>query len=316
MVLSCVVSEPVVGSLTPNAWSRSSPVAILGQQRALLRVGAVPQQRAHRVHLRVAGAGVGAAPVDLFEDDRRLVDAEAGAAVRFGNQRREVAGVGERLDERVGIGAGGIELAPVAVGKVLAEVADPGAQILMKVRHDGGGDHTWVAGPLHPAKRLRYARTPVARSTPPRLCARTGRVHGSEYYERPHADACRSPRGEPLVTQASRALFGVPGGGGNLDLIEAAGRSALPFVLTATETGAALAAMAQAEITGRPGACLTTLGPGAASVVNGVACALLDRAPLLVFTDSHGGGAEQPVRASAARSRGAAPTRDAGQRAC
>lgn len=34
-----------------------------------------------------------------------------------------------------------------------------------------------------------------------------------------------------------RALFGLPGGGGNLDLIEAAGRAGLPFVLTATETG-------------------------------------------------------------------------------
>jgi acetolactate synthase-1/2/3 large subunit len=85
----------------------------------------------------------------------------------------------------------------------------------------------------------------------------------------------------------SRALFGVPGGGGNLDLIEAAGHASLPFVLTATETGAALAAMAQAEVTGAPGACLTTLGPGAASVTNGVACAFLDRAPLLVFTDTY-----------------------------
>jgi len=83
-----------------------------------------------------------------------------------------------------------------------------------------------------------------------------------------------------------RALFGVPGGGSNLDLIAAAGRADLPFVLTATETAAAIAALAQAEITGRPGACLTTLGPGAASVVNGVACAYLDRAPLVVFTDS------------------------------
>ena len=146
MVLSCVVSEPVVGSLTPNACSRSSPRGDLGQQRGLLRLGAVPQQRAHRVHLRVARAGVGAAAVDLLEDDRRLVDAEAGAAVLFGNQRREVAGVGERLDERVGIRAGGIELAPVAVGKVLAEIADARAQILMTVRHDIGGDHTWVAG--------------------------------------------------------------------------------------------------------------------------------------------------------------------------
>ena len=81
-------------------------------------------------------------------------------------------------------------------------------------------------------------------------------------------------------------VFGVPGGGSNLDLIEAAGHAGLPFVLTSTETGAALAAIAQAEISGRPGACLTTLGPGVASVVNGVACAWLDRAPLIVFTDS------------------------------
>src|SRR5437899_9888879 len=82
------------------------------------------------------------------------------------------------------------------------------------------------------------------------------------------------------------AMFGVPGGGSNLDLVEAAGRARLPFVLTSTETAGALAAVAQAEVTGRPGACLTTLGPGAASVVNGVACARLDRAPLVVLTDS------------------------------
>src|SRR3954468_13449657 len=81
-------------------------------------------------------------------------------------------------------------------------------------------------------------------------------------------------------------VFGVPGGGSNLDLIDAARRAEMPFVLTATETGAALAAIAQAEIGGCPGVCLTTLGPGVTSVVNGVACAWLDRAPLLVFTDS------------------------------
>src|SRR5205814_9594495 len=82
-----------------------------------------------------------------------------------------------------------------------------------------------------------------------------------------------------------RFLFGMPGGGSNLDLLDAAGRVGLRFVLTATETAGALAAVAQAEITGRPGACVTTLGPGVASVVNGVACARLERAPLLVFTD-------------------------------
>jgi acetolactate synthase-1/2/3 large subunit len=95
-----------------------------------------------------------------------------------------------------------------------------------------------------------------------------------------------------LCEAGVRTLFGVPGGGSNLDLVEAAGRADLPFVLAATETAGAIAALAQGEITGRPGACLTTLGPGAASVVNGVACASLDRAPLIVFTDNHASRAE------------------------
>jgi len=89
-----------------------------------------------------------------------------------------------------------------------------------------------------------------------------------------------------------RAIFGVPGGGSNLDIIAAAARIGLPFVLTATETAGAIAAIAQAEVTGCAGACLTGLGPGAASVVNGVACALLDRAPLIVITDAHPASAD------------------------
>src|SRR5687768_16050421 len=92
---------------------------------------------------------------------------------------------------------------------------------------------------------------------------------------------------EELQDAGVRTLFGVPGGAGNLDLIDAAGRAGLRFVLTATETAAAIAALAEAEVTGRLGACLTTLGPGAASVANGIACAFLERAPVLVFADSH-----------------------------
>jgi acetolactate synthase-1/2/3 large subunit len=96
---------------------------------------------------------------------------------------------------------------------------------------------------------------------------------------------------ERLRAVGTHALVGVPGGGGNLDLIEAARGVGLPFVLTSTETAAAIVALAQSEVTGRPGACLTTLGPGAASVVNGIACAHLDRAPIVVFTDSNPIGA-------------------------
>jgi acetolactate synthase-1/2/3 large subunit len=89
-----------------------------------------------------------------------------------------------------------------------------------------------------------------------------------------------------LLNAGVRTLAGMPGGGSNIDLVEAAGRAGLPFVLSHTETAGALVAAAQAELTGRPGACLATLGPGVASIVNGAAHARLDRVPLLIFTDS------------------------------
>jgi hypothetical protein len=38
----------------------------------------------------------------------------------------------------------------------------------------------------------------------------------------------------------SQVLFGVPGDGGNLDLIEAAGHVGMPFVLISTETAGRL----------------------------------------------------------------------------
>src|SRR5215467_4639925 len=89
-----------------------------------------------------------------------------------------------------------------------------------------------------------------------------------------------------------RRLFGMPGGGGNADLIQAAGDAGMPFTLAHTETASAFMACAQAEITGRPGACLATLGPGAASILNGVAHAHLDRVPLIVITDAADGNSE------------------------
>ena len=82
-----------------------------------------------------------------------------------------------------------------------------------------------------------------------------------------------------------RRLIGMPGGGSTADLIEAARGGGIPFTLAQTETGSAFIAAAQAEISGRPAACVATLGPGAASLANGVAHALLDRVPLLVLTD-------------------------------
>ncbi|MEK9164759.1 MAG: thiamine pyrophosphate-binding protein, partial [Chloroflexota bacterium] len=88
-------------------------------------------------------------------------------------------------------------------------------------------------------------------------------------------------------------LFGMPGGGSPADLIEAAARAGLPFTLAHTETAAAFMASAQAEITGKPGACLATLGPGATALMNGVANAYLDRIPLIAITDRHSAAVER-----------------------
>jgi len=80
-------------------------------------------------------------------------------------------------------------------------------------------------------------------------------------------------------------IYGVPGGGSSLLLIEAAAQLGIKFVLTRTESGAMMMASATAELTGTIGVALTTKGPGVASAANGSACALLDRAPVILVTD-------------------------------
>jgi acetolactate synthase-1/2/3 large subunit len=84
-----------------------------------------------------------------------------------------------------------------------------------------------------------------------------------------------------------RRAYGVPGGGSNLDLIDALRGCGIQWVLAHTEGGAAFMAAAEAEITGVPGLLIVGNGPGLASVVNGVAHAWLDRVPLLVISDRY-----------------------------
>lgn len=89
-----------------------------------------------------------------------------------------------------------------------------------------------------------------------------------------------------LARSGTRYLFGMPGGGNNLDVIGACEAAGIEFVLAHTETGAAIMATAHAELTDSVGACVVTRGPGAASAVNGAAQANQDRQPLLVLCDT------------------------------
>ena len=78
-------------------------------------------------------------------------------------------------------------------------------------------------------------------------------------------------------------MFGLPGGE-ILHFVEAARRVGIEFVLTRHEAVAALMADATGQMSGRPGVCVSTLGPGAMNLTLGVANAYLDRSPLIAIT--------------------------------
>ncbi len=81
-------------------------------------------------------------------------------------------------------------------------------------------------------------------------------------------------------------IVGHPGGE-SVELMEAARQRNMRFLLMKQEVAGAMLAATWGEITGSPGVCLSTRGPGATNMVNGVAHAWLDRAPLIAITDAY-----------------------------
>jgi acetolactate synthase I/II/III large subunit len=77
--------------------------------------------------------------------------------------------------------------------------------------------------------------------------------------------------------------FGIPSGN-VLPLMEAMRKGGVEFVLTAHEGSAGFAADVTGRMTGAPGLCIATLGPGATNLATGVGCAYLDRSPMLAIT--------------------------------
>ena len=73
-----------------------------------------------------------------------------------------------------------------------------------------------------------------------------------------------------------RHVFGYPGES-IIDFMEAARNRGIQVVSAVREGTAAFMAEAAAMASGRPGVCLSTLGPGSTAVLNGVASATLDR---------------------------------------
>src|SRR6516162_7884924 len=100
------------------------------------------------------------------------------------------------------------------------------------------------------------------------------------------------PKGSDLLVAALEnegveRIFGIPGEE-NLDFVEALRRSTIELVLTRHEQAAAFMAATHGRLTGKPGVCLTTLGPGALNLTTGAAYAQLGAMPMVMITGQKG----------------------------
>src|SRR5215217_2130703 len=77
--------------------------------------------------------------------------------------------------------------------------------------------------------------------------------------------------------------FGIPSGN-VLPLMDAMRTGGVDFVLTAHEGSAGFAADVSGRLTGAPGLCIATLGPGATNLATGIGSAWLDRSPMIAIT--------------------------------
>lgn len=88
---------------------------------------------------------------------------------------------------------------------------------------------------------------------------------------------------EALENEGVDRVFGVPGEE-NLDVLESLRNSKIELVLTRHEQAAAFMAATHGRLTGKPGVCLATLGPGALNFSTGAAYAHLGAMPMILIT--------------------------------
>src|SRR6201995_3319825 len=100
------------------------------------------------------------------------------------------------------------------------------------------------------------------------------------------------PKGSDLLVaglenEGVERVFGVPGEE-NLDVVESLRNSKIKLILARHEQGAAFMAATYGRLTGKPGVCITTLGPGALNLTTGAAYALLGAMPMIMLTGQKG----------------------------
>ena len=86
-----------------------------------------------------------------------------------------------------------------------------------------------------------------------------------------------------LENEGVTRIFAVPGEE-NLDVVESLRRSSIELVLVRHEQSAAFMAATHGRLTGQPGVCMATLGPGALNLVTGAAYGHLGAMPMVLIT--------------------------------
>ena len=90
-----------------------------------------------------------------------------------------------------------------------------------------------------------------------------------------------------LENEGVDRIFGVPGEE-NLDVVESLRTSSIKLIITRHEQAAAFMAATHGRLTGRPGVCIATLGPGALNFTTGAAYAHLGAMPMIMITGQKG----------------------------
>jgi acetolactate synthase-1/2/3 large subunit len=93
---------------------------------------------------------------------------------------------------------------------------------------------------------------------------------------------------DALKIHGVETAFGVPGES-YLDVLDALHESGIRFIINRQEGGAAFMAEAYGKMTGRPGICFVTRGPGATNASIGVHTAFQDSTPMILFIGQVGG---------------------------
>jgi acetolactate synthase-1/2/3 large subunit len=92
---------------------------------------------------------------------------------------------------------------------------------------------------------------------------------------------------QALKKEGVELIFGYPGGA-VLPIYDALYKNPIRHILTRHEQGAIHAAEGYARVSGKPGVVFGTSGPGATNLITGIADAMMDSLPLVVFTGQVG----------------------------